>query len=117
MIIKNREAKQKIASPMGFIVIYITHPDLKTAKKIVAALLEQRLIACANFFPIESAYRWKGKVEHSKEIVSIVKTAKKNWRKVKDEVIKLHPYETPCIMRFDVRANEDYEKWIKAEIK
>ncbi|MBU4257244.1 divalent cation tolerance protein CutA [Patescibacteria group bacterium] len=34
---------------MGFIIIYITYPDLKTAKKIVASLMESRLIACGNF--------------------------------------------------------------------
>ncbi|MBU0619585.1 divalent-cation tolerance protein CutA, partial [Patescibacteria group bacterium] len=57
---------------MGVIIIYITHPDLKTAKKIVASLMQSRLVACGNFFPIQSSYWWKGKIENSKEIVSIV---------------------------------------------
>jgi periplasmic divalent cation tolerance protein len=100
---------------MEFIIIYITHPDLKTAKKIVSALMKKRLVACGNFFPIQSTYFWKGKIENSKEIVSIVKTKKKNWEKVKTEVIKLHPYETPCIMKLDVKANDDYESWINKE--
>jgi len=63
---------------MGFIIIYITHPDLKTAKKIVASLMKSRLIACGNFFSIQNTYWWKGKIENSKEVVSIVKTKKKN---------------------------------------
>ncbi|MBU1350183.1 MAG: divalent-cation tolerance protein CutA [Patescibacteria group bacterium] len=102
---------------MGVIIIYITHPDLKTAKKIVASLMQSRLVACGNFFPIQSSYWWKGKIENSKEIVSIVKTKKKNWEKVKSEVIKLHPYETPCIIKLDVEANEDYESWVNNEVK
>ncbi|MBU1987621.1 divalent-cation tolerance protein CutA [Patescibacteria group bacterium] len=102
---------------MGVIIIYITHPDLKTAKKIVASLMQNRLVACGNFFPIQSSYWWKGKIENSKEIVSIVKTKKKNWEKVKSEVIKLHPYETPCIIKLDVEANEDYESWVNNEVK
>jgi periplasmic divalent cation tolerance protein len=100
---------------MGFIIIYITHPDLKTAKKIVASLMESRLIACGNFFPIQNTYWWKGKIRNSKEIVSIVKTKKNNWEKVKSAVINLHPYETPCIIKIPVTANNDYELWINKE--
>lgn len=102
---------------MGVIIIYITHPDLKTAKKIVASLMQSRLVACGNFFPIQSSYWWKGKIENSKEIVSIVKTKTKNWAKVKSEIIKLHPYKTPCIIKLNVEANDDYEFWINNEVK
>lgn len=102
---------------MGLIIIYITHPDLKTAKKIVGFLMESRLIACGNFFPIQNTYWWKGKIENSKEVVSIVKTKTKNWEKVKSVVTKLHPYETPCIIKIDVKANDDYESWINKEVK
>lgn len=102
---------------MGFIIIYITHPNLKTAKKIVASLMKKRLIACGNFFPIQNTYWWKGKIKNSKEIVSIVKTKKKNWEKVKSAVLKLHPYETPCIMKMDVTANDDYKAWINKEVR
>ena len=102
---------------MGFIIIYITYPDLKTAKKIVASLMESRLIACGNFFPIQNTYWWKGKIENSKEVVSIVKTKTKNYKKVKSAVIKLHPYKTPCIIKIDVKANDDYELWINKEVR
>jgi periplasmic divalent cation tolerance protein len=102
---------------MKFIIIYITHPNLKTARKIADHLLRKKLIACVNYFPIESAYWWKGKVASEKEIVSILKTKKENWKKVRDEVEKIHPYKTPCIMKFDVESNEDYAKWIKKETK
>lgn len=101
----------------GFIIIYITHPDLKTAKKIVASLMKSRLIACGNFFPIQNTYWWKGKIENSKETVSIVKTKTKNWEKVKSAVVKLHPYETPCIIKINVNANDNYESWINKETK
>ncbi|HBV57751.1 MAG TPA: divalent-cation tolerance protein CutA [Candidatus Magasanikbacteria bacterium] len=102
---------------MGFIIIYITYPNLKIAKKIVTALMESRLIACGNFFPIQNTYWWKGKIENSKEVVSIVKTKKKNWEKVKSAIIKLHPYKTPCIMKINVEAGDDYESWINKEVK
>lgn len=102
---------------MRFIIIYITYPDLKTAKKIVASLMENRLIACGNFFPIQSIYWWKGKIKNSKEVVSILKTKKENWEKVKSAVAKLHPYETPCIIKIAVSANNNYESWINKEAR
>lgn len=102
---------------MGFIIVYITHANLEEAKKITSVLLENKLIACANFFPIESCYFWKGNLENSNEIVSIVKTRKENWQKVKEEVLKLHPYDVPCIMKFDMEANESYEEWIENETR
>lgn len=97
---------------MKFILIYITHKNLKEAKKIGSVLLKKKLIACVNYFPIESAYRWNGKIENSKEIVSLLKTKKENWEKVKNEVEKIHPYETPCIIKLKVEANEKYAKWV-----
>ena len=60
-------------------------------------------------------YWWKGKIENESEVVAIVKTKEENWEKVQQEVKKIHPYETPCIMKFDVEANDDYESWIKSE--
>lgn len=107
----------RIFKTMKFIIIYITHKNLKEARKIVSCLLHKKLIACANFFPIESSYWWKGKIVSAKETVSIVKTRKENWKKVKDEVKKIHPYETPCIMKIGVEANQNYTDWINKETK
>jgi periplasmic divalent cation tolerance protein len=102
---------------MKFIIIYTTNPNLKEAKKVADVLLEKRLIACANHFPIQSAFWWKGKIENAKEIVSILKTKKENWEKVKKEIQKIHSYEIPCIMKMDVESNGDYAEWIKKETK
>jgi periplasmic divalent cation tolerance protein len=100
---------------MAFIAVYITHKDRAEAKRIVSHLLKRRLIACANTFPIESAYWWKGKIKKTKEIVTIVKTRKSDWKRLKDEVEKIHPYEIPCIMRLEASANRAYEEWINKE--
>ncbi|MDD5093034.1 MAG: divalent-cation tolerance protein CutA [Dehalococcoidia bacterium] len=100
---------------MKFIIIYITHKNREEASKITAHLLEKRLIACANIFPIQSSYRWQGKIENEDEVVSIVKTRRENWESVKSEVKRIHPYEVPCIIKIEVEANEDYAAWIGAE--
>ena len=94
---------------MGFIIIYITHKNMQDARKIGKYLLNKRLIACVNYFPIKSSFWWKNKIENSNEIVSLVKTKKANWKKVEMEIKKIHPYKTPCVMKFEVKANKGYE--------
>ena len=29
--------------------------------------------------------------------------------------MKIHPYTTPCIIKFNIEANEEYENWINNE--
>ena len=101
---------------MSFILVYITHPSEKEALKVSNQLVEQKYVACSNVFPITSAYWWNGVVENEKEWVSIVKTVPENWEAVQSSVMEIHPYEVPCIMKFDVEANEAYEKWIRDSV-
>jgi len=101
---------------MTIILIYVTNKNGDEAKKIANHLLNKKLIACANFFPISSLYLWKGNINNENEIVSLFKTKEENWEKVKEEIKKLHPYDTPCILKINGEANEDYEKWINDEV-
>ncbi|MFC1691432.1 divalent-cation tolerance protein CutA [Nanoarchaeota archaeon] len=102
---------------MPFILIYTTNKDLEESQKIANALLEKKLIACANFFPIKSAYWWQGKINNDDEYVSILKTKPDNWESVKKEIKQLHSYDCPCIIKMDVEANSEYEDWVKKEVK
>ncbi len=102
---------------MSFITIYITHPNQATAEKISNVLVEQRLVACANIFPIQSAYWWKGEITKDEEVVTLVKTVEALWPKVVQVVQANHPYDVPCMMKSKVEANEEYEDWIRNSVK
>lgn len=41
---------------MHFTLLYVTHPSKPEAIRVTTELLNQQLIVCANFFPIESMY-------------------------------------------------------------
>lgn len=98
--------------------VYITCVDIKEAKKISAHLLKKRLIACVHLFPIESMYRWKGKMQYAKEISIIAKTEKKHFAMIKKEVTRLHSYEVPLIEYWNSDGiNKPYLKWLKGELK
>jgi len=100
---------------MAFIAIYITNGSAEEAHKVAGHLLQKRLVACANIFPVSSAYHWQGVLQQEQEFVALVKTRTSLWEAVKREVATVHSYQTPCIMRFEVSANEEYEAWIEQE--
>lgn len=102
---------------MNFIFVYITNPTKKEAKKIAKHLLRKKLIACANIFPINSLYRWEGKIVDENEFVLIAKTDNANFEKVKNEVERIHSYKVPCIIKISVSSNKKYLDWLKKEIK
>jgi periplasmic divalent cation tolerance protein len=101
---------------MKFILIYTTHKNLEEAEKITNYLLQEKLIACVNFFPITSSYSWKGEIVTAQEMTAILKTRIENWDTVKTYIEKNHPYETPCIIKLaEVEANDSYASWIQEE--
>ena len=98
---------------MGICLVYVTHESKQKAKIIIDTIVEQRLAACANIFPIESAYWWQGEIQNDHEVVTIFKTTDKLWKPLRDRIEEIHPYEVPCIMKVDVVVNESYQKWIE----
>ena len=102
---------------MSVILVYTTAPDEKAAKEISGALLEKRLIACANISqPHVSLYRWQGKIEEGREVAMILKTREELFDRVKEEILKLHSYECPCIVQIPVEGGHAaFLDWIKSE--
>ncbi len=95
------------------IILYITCKDNSEAKKISRYLLEKKIIACANIFPIKSLYNWKGKLTEDKEVVLILKALKENYKKIKKQIKKIHSYDIPFIGKINIEVNKEYKKWSK----
>ena len=97
-------------------MVYFAAKDMGDAARIARRLLDTRLIACANIFPVRSLYRWKGKVEDETEAVAICKTRRGAVKRAIAEAKKVHPYEVPCIVSYDMGpALAAYARWIDAE--
>lgn len=100
------------------ILVYVVCKDVAEAKSIGRYLLERRLIACINTFPIQSAYWWEGQIVEDEEAVLIAKTVGRNFEAVKNEVLARHSYTVPCIIKLPVASAEDkYFNWLRGEIK
>lgn len=101
------------------IIIYITTANISSSKKIAKILLKKKLSACINIIPkIHSLYIWNKKIEENEESVLIVKTIPSNFEKIKKEVLKIHPYDNPCIFSVSVKdVAKKYFQWLKCAIK
>jgi periplasmic divalent cation tolerance protein len=100
------------------ILIYTTFPNKKSAEKLAEKILKMRLAACLNYWPIDSQYLWKNKIEKAKEWAMIIKTEKKNYQKIEKIIKKDHPYKIPAIFSWPITKGEkNYLKWLKKEIR
>ena len=100
-----------------FIVIFVTASSEEEAKKIAQSLVEKRLAACVNIIKdVQSVFRWKGKILDEKELLLIIKTRKKLYKNVEEEVKNLHAYEVPEIIALPIiSGSKDYLYWIDSE--
>jgi periplasmic divalent cation tolerance protein len=98
--------------------LYIVAGSVREAEKIGKKLVEEKLVACVNIFPIKSVYRWRGKIERAREVAMIVKTRRELIDRVINRVKKLHSYEVPAILAFNVeKGPPDFLKWIDESTK
>ncbi len=98
----------------GIKFFYITCEKKKEARVISETLVERKLIACANIIDnVESIFSWNKKINRSKEALIVGKTMSKNVQKIIRLVKKIHSYENPCVIFFDIKnGNVDFLKWI-----
>lgn len=101
-----------------FSIIYITAGDMAEARMIGRKLVEERLAACANIFPITSIFRWKGGIDEANEFGIIVKTRSDKVKEIEKRVKELHSYEVPCVVSFKIEeGSAQYLNWIDESVE
>ena len=85
---------------VGMPTAYITAPP-EEAGDIAEILVEERLAACVNRFPCTSVYRWDGEVHRDEEVVLLAKTTDDVYDRLVARVEEVHPYDVPCVERFE----------------
>lgn len=104
---------------MSEILVYMTAPNLETARRIGRTLVERRLAACANILPaVESMYWWDGAVQSEGETVILAKTRADLYESLQACVVGMHPYEVPCVVALNIdRGHEPFLRWVDAQTK
>lgn len=84
------------------------------AARIAQALVEERLAACVQMLPIESWYRWEGRVCNAPELLLLVKTLASQVPAVEARIRALHDYAVPEIAVLPlVGGAADYLQWLR----
>ncbi|HEX8254574.1 MAG TPA: divalent-cation tolerance protein CutA [Thermoanaerobaculia bacterium] len=95
------------------LVLTTLGPD-HDARALARALVEARLAACVNIVPrIESVYRWEGEVQTDAEQLLLIKTTDARVDALREELLKLHPYDVPEFVVLPIGATSDaYGAWL-----
>ncbi len=98
----------------------VTCGSIDEGRRIGRALVEQRLAACVSVVhaPVESIYRWKGKVETANEFLLIIKTARGRFAQLEEAVKRLHSYKIPEIIALPIeKGSRDYLRWLSDSVR
>ncbi len=108
-----------LALATDFIIVLVTTKDKAEAEKISLALLEERLIACANVVsPVASCFLWQGKIDRAEECLVVMKSHKDLFAQLEARVRLLHSYEVPEIVALPiVDGSADYLGWMRQVLK
>ncbi len=99
------------------LLVISNFPSLETAQHSAKELVENQLAACVNIHhPVQSVYRWQGKMEQVEEVTLHIKTTSNNLSKIEQVIIKNHPYEVPEIIAIKIESGyAPYMQWIAQE--
>ena len=101
------------------VVIFVTAATRLEGKKIARHLVENKLAACVNISqPMESVYRWEGKIAAEREFLLIIKSTRELFPEIKAEISTIHSYHTPEIISLPViDGSRNYLQWVSDSVK
>ncbi len=98
--------------------IYVTCSSLDEARNIGRTLVEEKLAACVNIFPVNSIYMWEGELKGALEFALIIKTTESKFKEIEKKIKEMHSYENPCIVMLKIGdCSKEFENWIKSIVK
>jgi len=101
------------------VVIVVTAASRRECQNIARHLVEARLAACVNITqPIESVYRWEGKVADEKEYLMLIKSTRELFPEIKAAISRIHSYHTPEIICLPIiDGSRNYLQWLGDSVK
>lgn len=101
-----------------YCIVITTYADEGNGRKIIDALLSERLAACVQVMPIRSFYHWQGKVNCDDEKLVLIKTKRSLYAEVQESIIANHAYDTPEVIQVPISEGfPGYLNWIAGECR
>ncbi|XFA72192.1 divalent-cation tolerance protein CutA [Thermosynechococcaceae cyanobacterium Okahandja] len=105
-----------MASLYPYCVVIVTTATEAEATALAQKLLQARLAACVQIYPIQSLYRWQGEIHQDQEWQLLIKTQQALFPQVRDRLQEWHSYDVPEIIALPIVAGAAaYLDWLAAE--
>lgn len=101
-------------------VVLVTCGSIVEARRIASRIVTKRLAACVSIIlgPVQSLYRWKGKVQSAREVLIIIKTNKARLAELEKEVRRLHSYDVPEVIVLSISSgSRKYLAWVQDSVR
>lgn len=99
------------------VFIYTTCESIDEAERLGNLMIEKKIAACVDMWPVTSMYRWDGKLQKIAHTMLLITTLESRLQAVDDLISANHSYSTPLIAGVDVRRiNHAYKEWLVGEI-
>lgn len=98
--------------------VMTTTSSRRDARRIARILVAEQLAACVQIVgPVQSTYRWQGRIETTAEWLCLIKTTRRRYPQLEKRLRGLHPYTTPEIVALPFeRGLADYLNWLEAAV-
>jgi periplasmic divalent cation tolerance protein len=99
--------------PTPFALVMTTCGGEANAGLIATRLVEERLAACVQMFPVASVYRWEGAVQRANEWMLLCKIRASDYATVEAAIRAEHTYSNPEIIEIGIeKGAQAYLDWI-----
>ncbi len=99
-------------------VVFVNVASLDEAKAMAKYLLEARLAACVNIFPVHSIYNWQGELCSEDSYNLLIKTDLDKFDILESKLRELHSDEIPEIIALPIVSGyAPYMQWMAEQIK
>ncbi len=106
------------AAVPDYTVVLVTINSEAAAQSVAQVLVQEKLAACVNFFPVQSVYIWQGQLQQDPEWQLIIKTATQNFAALANRLTEIHPYDVPEILALPVQQGaQPYLNWLSAQLQ
>ena len=102
----------------NMILIIVSFETNEDAEKTANYLIDKKLAACVEIYPVKNFYMWKGEKVAADEVTGVIKTEDGYFQKIETTIKEILPYEIPQIIEVKAEnVNEPYLKWLKESIE
>lgn len=100
------------------VFIYTTCESIEEARKLSSLIIDQKIGACVDFWPISSCYNWEGGMKCVEQAMLMITTFETKIEEVNKIISEHHIYSVPLVAGVDVRRiNHPYKEWMTQVIK